>query len=680
MWISKANRLSFGSRITGLILRNYLSISPQKYIQKIDNQYFAKLALALVTAMLAGSVHYSTAMQLEDSDPAKADKVWNVSFNGNKTYENVVLTQVVATTQPSVFWKISFWKKEGHDFSEIEVRKDVIRIERFYQRRGFPDVEVNYEVSLKKKKKPWKKEVVFQIAERDPIIIDDFKYAIHAPDTVASQIERNDDISKTLQGGVFRPGKRYQPVKETDVVGRIENKLHELSFAHASADIRVEVDSTAKTASVKLDVFTGPPVKFSNFKITGNSMASDKYILKEADLTPGEEFSGKKIERAQQELFNHHLFRFATISRPDQPEDSTLDMTINIREQSPRSVRLRGGVSIEEILRGEVAWIHRNAFDKAHRFSADMRASFINQRGNLNYQFPQIFNTKSSIIVNPFGEHIVEPGFELVSGGINNTFVYQSSRSATSSFSYEFTRNREELEQTRESLPDSVQTFNISSFQVNGIYGKGVLNRQQGWRIQPSIELSGIFGSASFNFQKFTVDLRRYYGLSRSTTLATRVRGGIIFNVENDSLPTNIRFFNGGTNSVRGFGRQQLGPKRVQLNDDGSFDEFVPTGGRSTITFNLEIRQDWNNLIQNFGMAFFLDGGQVWENVDEGFDRAIQYSAGGGIRYDSPIGPVRFDVGYILNPRRRDLDIFQGQDFGGPADRIGFHFSIGQSF
>lgn len=130
---------------------------------------------------------------------------------------------------------------------------------------------------------------------------------------------------------------------------------------------------------------------------------------------------------------------------------------------------------------------------------------------------------------------------------------------------------------------------------------------------------------------------------------------------------------------MRGWSRQRLGPKRPSF-DDGEFDGYVPTGGRAMFTFNVELRQQFNFLFNGFGMGFFLDGGQVWREIKRIDERPLQFGAGGGFRYQSPIGPVRIDVGYKVNPTEEDLGIFGDSGRSNAWDRIGIHFSIGQAF
>src|SRR5690625_4730096 len=149
---------------------------------------------------------------------------------------------------------------------------------------------------------------------------------------------------------------------------------------------------------------------------------------------------------------------------------------------------------------------------------------------------------------------------------------------------------------------------------------------------------------------------------------------------QEEGLPATLRYFNGGTNSVRGWGRQQLGPALPSFDDEGEFDGYVPVGGRTLFNFNVELRQQLTGITADSGIAACLDGGQVWRSVGTLKERQVQFGAGGGIRYQSPIGPVRIDIAYKLNPMDQDLNIYQGQGSGSTRDRIGIHFSIGQAF
>jgi len=605
------------------------------------------------------------------------DQVWKIKINGNETFRDIVIGRVISAEDPNFWKRIAFWSRSGFEVNETEIRRDVIRIERFYQRRGFPHVKVSYR--LETGKKDWKKNLYFEIDEGPPLLINDVIYRYEADKEFAEQFENSSGFRSARRKHAFQTGRRYEIIQTPDVIGRFTDVIKNLGYAHARVTLDARVDSSRNIADITITSIPGPRTYIDQITIDGGEMIPKSLILKESGLEPGEMYKLDKIQQAQVDLFNHHLFRFATVSIPPQAVDSTLLVNISIRENSPRTVEVLFGLGTEDIVRGQASWIHRNVLGAANRFSVTGRASFIEQSANFDYLVPYVFNTHSSIVISPFFQHLLEKSFELTRGGITNSFIYQYRENFTGTFSYQFTRNLELSQQFNVTLPDTSLTYNLSSFRLSGYYRPGFSREGQGWVIQPFAEFSGFFGAASFAFQKLSVDVRRFTRLTNSTTLATRIEAGGIYDVQTDSLPRNLRFFLGGTSSVRGWARHELGPKRARV-DSAGFIRYVPVGGRATFGFNIEIRQELNSFIKGFGVAAFLDGGQVWRSPGDLGARPLQFALGGGFRYRSPIGPLRVDVGYKLNPTDEDLNIFEGEDFGNTLDRIGIHFSVGQAF
>jgi outer membrane protein insertion porin family len=604
-------------------------------------------------------------------------QVWNVDFEGNEQYSDVVLKKQVSAEDPSFWEKLRIWKRRGHQLNETEIRKDVIRLRNYYQRRGYINVTVDYQIEQKNKE--WKKEVIFQIEENIPVRIGSVNYTFSGNGSYFDEVKNSSAFAKAQRRHAYQDGARYETIKEPEVVGRFADAFKNLGFAYANVTVEAKVDTSQLAAQLEIKSTLGPRTYIEDINVEGLQSISKDYVLREAALESGEMYSLNKLQAAQQQLFNHHLFRFVTISIPDQPQDSTLDLLMRVRENKKRSVEALAGFGTEDKLRGQVSWTHRNVGHLGHRFTTTARASFIEQFVSLDYLFPYVYNTKSSFVVSPFGQHLLQSNYELLRAGVTNSFIYRYSEDLTASASYEFTKNKELSQQFSANLPDTTLEYDLSSIQLSAYYGRGFGRQQEGWVIQPYAEASGLFGLATFRFQKLSADVRRFTRLSNSTMLATRVQGGALFNAPTDSLPNNIRFYLGGTNSVRGWYRQQLGPKRARTDSSG-FVRYVPLGGRAMFAFNFEIRQQLDSFIKGFGMAVFLDGGQIWETFRQVNTRPIQYGIGGGLRYQSPIGPVRVDVGYKVNPTRQDLDRFGGQNFGSGWNRIGIHFSIGQAF
>lgn len=634
----------------------------------------------------------------QEEDPAR---IWNVEIEGNKQFEDLVIKRYIANERPPLLKRIFARRSAGMDVDMFEIRRDVIRIERFYQRRGYPFVEVRFE--LTDDGSPKRKELTFVINEGAPLIISAVEIELNANDQTKSFITDHPEYQRTVQRVPFRKGRRFQQIEESEVVGTFTRTLKNIGYVYANTSVAIKVDSVANEAKITIESTPGPRTRITTVTVEGNESLSDDIIIRETGLRIGSTYTETKIRDAQREVFKHHLFRLALMSVPDQPKDTTLELNLRVKELSLRSWRNRFGVGdfdrLDETLRfgnswklvrAQSTWVHRNVAGLGTQFSTNIRASFYEKEISTEYLIPYVFNTKSSLNISPFIENRIEPSYSITTGGLINTLGYEYNRSLTGTFSYEFALNNEYdiTEATNvnvsEVLPDSVLNYNISSFSLNAYYARGLSRGKRGLIIQPYLEFSGLFGESTFSFQKAALDVRKYTELNNKLVLATRVQAGAIYYSKQDSLPADIEFYAGGTNSVRGFSRRDLGPKRAIVSEPepGSRQQtvnFVPIGGKAMFTFNVELRQQLDRLLKGFGVATFLDGGQVWSGLKSLSSREIQYSTGGGIRYQTPIGPLRIDLAYVLNPTDADLDVLTGiQDVAGRRWRI--HFSIGQAF
>ncbi|MCG8372593.1 MAG: BamA/TamA family outer membrane protein [Balneolales bacterium] len=621
------------------------------------------------------------------------DRIWNVEIEGNSSYEDIVIKQYIANENPNFWGRLLNLKKAGASISEEEILKDVIRIERFYYRRGFPEADVNYRIQSKPRE--WQKELIFEVSENRPLLINSVEILLQTDEVSESIILQSQSYQRELNRIPFRNGRRYQQIQQIEVVGSLTKVIRNLGFPYVYTEVEADIDEARSLADVRLIIDTGPRARLNNVLIEGNETISSSYILRETGLQQGEFYNEEDIADAQREVYKHHLFRLALISTPEQVQDSTVDIALQVKELPLRSFRIRGGVGDFDrdplwwqLLRFQSSWVYRNVGSRGQQFSITGKLSYFDKSMDLEYLFPYVYNTKSSFIVNPYLENKIEESYSITSGGIINSFGYEYSRNLTGTFSYEFALNNEydlrieNPDSLLEVLPDSILAYNISSFSFNAYYALGLQSGKRGWIIQPYWELSGLFGESSFSFQKISLDVRKYTQVNPSLVVATRVQGGAIYYAKQDSLPSDILYYAGGTSSIRGYSRQDVGPKRPELktNELGSIEdvEFIPLGGNSVFNFNIEFRQQLDRMLKGFGVAAFLDGGQVWRDLPNLSSRPVQYGAGGGLRYDSPIGPIRIDVAYKVNPNDDDLQIYQGVDYGGSRWRV--HFSIGQAF
>jgi outer membrane translocation and assembly module TamA len=194
---------------------------------------------------------------------------------------------------------------------------------------------------------------------------------------------------------------------------------------------------------------------------------------------------------------------------------------------------------------------------------------------------------------------------------------------------------------------------------------ENILDARRGYLAALHLEQAGRWMGGDFDYYELTAEGRYYKSLGTRAVLAVRARAGSIdaWGSEDVLVPFFKRYFLGGATNLRGWGRYEVSP----LGGDGE-----PVGGHSFMNFSTELRVPiWGN----FGAVVFLDGGNVWSNPWDFNLNDMRYDIGPGIRYNTPIGPFRADMGFQLNPI--DGLIVNGEEQKHP---FRFHFSIGHAF
>lgn len=648
-------------------------------IAPVDFKFFSLFLFLLCTLLPARMAAAGTApADMPVQEEPRKPQVREVKMQGNERFSSMVLKEAIATREPSFFRRLQFWRRGGFDFSETELRRDVIRLQRFYKRRGFYDAEVSYEVS--EGSKPYLREVLFKIDEGRPTMV--ASLALSYEDTAEERIEEIegfDEVRRAASRNPLKEGRRYEAVKHPDIEAAYLSALRNSGFAFADVRIEADVDTLAREADVRVIMRPGQQAYFNKLQVEGDLSVPAELYRYHSGIRRGDLYSLRSMRNAQQLIFRHPLVRLVTLSQPEQAEADSVNIRIRVREQALRTIEIQGGLGNEELVRGQLSWTHRNPFGNGHRFNVTSRASFIEQRANLEYLIPGFLTPRSNLSFSPFGLRKNEENFLIYQGGITNNLSYYRSQKLVGNLSYEFSVNDEALKGADGARRDSSLIYNVSAVQLSGIYNESSGQRGRGWAVRPFVEFSGFFETGSIVYQRFSLDVRRFLNFSSSTQLALRTDVGLLLSGNPFDTPANIRFYSGGTSSVRGWSRRQLGPKRAVFDENGDFRQYLPLGGQSMAMFNFELRQGLPFIINGLQAAAFLDGGQVWLNNADTNLRELQFGTGGGLRYMSPIGPVRLDFGWKLNPTEEDLNRFSNQNFGG-ANRWALHFSIGQAF
>jgi outer membrane protein assembly factor BamA len=208
-------------------------------------------------------------------------------------------------------------------------------------------------------------------------------------------------------------------------------------------------------------------------------------------------------------------------------------------------------------------------------------------------------------------------------------------------------------------------TLSAVGFDFRHAKTDSLLNPRKGFQLALHGEEAGILLPGTFNYYALTVDGRHYQPVGDRLVVATHAQVGNIGPAGSGDVqvPFAKKYFLGGATTLRGWGRFEVSP----LSSSG-----IPVGGNSFMVLSTEARADVKG---SFGAALFLDAGNVWMTSGGFALNDLRYSVGPGVRYRTPVGPVRFDVGYQLNP-------IPGLTKDGKLEssRWRFNFSIGEAF
>ena len=492
--------------------------------------------------------------------------------------------------------------------------------------------------------------------------------------------------------------KPYNEIRILQEQNRLISVLKEHGFVYAHPNLSIRSDSGYRSKKLEIRIHLGPRPQIRQIDILGNQTVDEATVRRELTLSIDQPYQESLKRSSTTELYANHLFERAQIRIPLQPETDSLRLEVEIKEEPLRSFQWRGGMGYfdrldrnfslwdsYQVLRTQWSWVHRNVNGTGHQFSTQLKLAYFERYLEADYLFPFAFNTKSSVRLHPFIQYRDERAYDIRSAGVGASLSYVYSNRLTGTVSYRFALNDESNVEAGQVIPDSLLTYNLSVFNVSARYhSKGIVGYNS-WSVQPSIELSGLFGESDFSYQSIQIDVRKYTPVAQSNVLATRIRTGWIFEENQDSLPSDVRFYNGGSTLVRGWSRHDLGPKEWITRVDSSSGtpvnryQFVPTGGKAMLTMNVEWRQPFSWWKGGYGVVF-LDGGQVWKRTDELAFGDIQWALGGGVRYRSPFGPIRMDVAYKLNPNEDDLGIIEGIQPEQSWARWALYISIGEAF
>lgn len=416
----------------------------------------------------------------------------------------------------------------------------------------------------------------------------------------------------------------------------------------------VVADQSIQSISVTLIVDSGPPAYFGLTTITGQKNIHNDFFLKKIFWKEGELYDPAKVEKTQRALEASRLFSSINISHGEElTSNAELPMMIEVVESKHRSIGF--GVSYTTIWGAGInfEWENRNIRNLGEKLSFNSDLRELLKKTTLRYVKPDFLRPSQDLILQTELQHEKTKGWTESSYSLSGSIERQLN--ARLRFSYGAMYKR--LRDTHAAVNGAYNLFKIPLY-LRWSTADDLLDPTRGitvnLKVIPSLQLI----KKPFGYCVNLCTASFYHSLTKNHQyiLALRASAGSIMGSSRHMIPTSERFYEGTENSLRGYRYMTVSP----LNE-----HHKPIGGRSLAALTTELR---GRMTENFGWVAFYDVGNVYEALLPELNRKLFTSIGCGVRYYTPVGPLRFDIAFPLSPRRH-LD-----------RRFQIYLSIGQAF
>ncbi len=585
-------------------------------------------------------------------------EVTSFKLYGVKQISESSLRDVLATKQRPWSHRFLFWK-DGPLYDGDEFKRDLLRIEKFYEMEGFLDARVDsHRVIVDDRKKKAKLNVY--VNEGPPlllreIVLRDLEGVI--PDERSWRI-----LPRRLS---MKIGRRWRDAAVKEDANRIATTLAIASFPYADIKYSTKIDSNAHLADLHYDVRPGPFCRFGSIKVDGLQEVPEKVVMRELNIAPGTRYNQSLLADGQQQIYRLELFQYVAVRATDfQSRAVEIPVEVRVREAPHNTVKIGVGYGTEDEIRTSVDWRRRNFLGGGRRLESKIKHSKIEPiLLEMKLIQPHFFDRRNIAVFNPFFVREDEVNFNINRLGANVSVQRQFGKFTDGFLNYRFEVDRIDADSVlsiseQSAANDLTRNKSIGTFGMVRNDSRPLFNPSRGGVNSITLEYSGNAFNSKYPYWKVIVERRGYIRLASGWVFAYRGKAGSMAPVGGQEVtPIEERFYAGGSASVRGWQRFQLGP----LSDI----DRTPLGGNSLFEASTELRFPIYSI---FSGAAFIDAGNVWSRANTFMLDELHYAGGVGLRFATPFGPVRFDVAGKVNKQPGDKNTFE------------FHLSVGQSF
>ncbi len=615
--------------------------------------------LLLVLLILVGCAGRQGGVQ-DDNQALALPEVRKVTFQGNNTFKAGALRGAMAS-KPRPFFPP--WKR-GETYNKPTLEADLKRLKKYYFDRGFLKAEASIQ-EVKENDEKNTREIVIAIEEGPPTLVQTVRLVGHVPEALPQE-------DKILADLALRAGARLTRADFNRSQAQLAVLMQDAGYARARVVPETEVDFDTNEAIVTYALYSGELTPFGEITISGEDKVKEKAIRRQLRFKSGDTYSAEKLTKTSDAIYGMGMFRSVTPRGTNfEAENEPLDIDVVVQERKPRTIEASAGFSTVAGPRFRLAWTHWNFFGGSEQLTVEGLGSFIAQEAKATLRLPFFFARRTSfsqtlsfrneyLLSDTLGIIDPQPAFDLFRVGSVSRIERELGEIWTAAVGLDLSYNDyygvDDDAATDEGTEDSLLVIQFAELTYNT--SDDFLNPTRGLLLRGNFSHSTTGLLSDVNFARLRLEGRHYLPIWWRMIFATRLVLGSIQpygKTDTREIPRNERFFAGGPGSVRGFRINRLGP--LDSDDD-------PIGGNSLIEGSAELRFP---IVGQLWGALFVDFGNVFPKAFTFRFDDLRYAVGPGIRYMTPIGPIRIDIGFIMDPRSNE-------------DTARLEFSIGQAF
>lgn len=569
-------------------------------------------------------------------DVTEGEKVYirEIKFIGNKHFDDSELKGVLQTKKRGL---LSFFLKTGLlDREKLEF--DRHKLISFYQNQGYLRAKVGEPKITYEEGEGLT--ITFEIIEGEPYEVNEVKITgdlIVPAEVLLEKVEIKKE--KYFNREIVR--KDTLTLRET---------YADVGYAYADVTPLTDEDDKKHLVNITYRISKKEKVRFERINISGNDRTRDKVIRRELDVIEGEFFSGEGLRNSTQNLHRLGFFSDVEVQTKKGSQDDLVILDIKVKEQATGNLSMGIGYSSFDKTAGTFSLSESNLFGRGQRAIAIVAIGSRTADFNLSFTEPWFLNKRLSVTTTlyRFRREFDEYTKSSLGGGLTVGFpLRRIDRFTTSTLGYRYD-DSDIFDVSPNAAPEILEMVgtNITSsfnFLISRDSRDKIWDTSRGSINSFRFEYAGdpLGGTVAFN--RYEPRTAWFFPLPFETVFLVQGRWGYLAERPDDGiLPSFQKYRIGGINTVRGFEAFSISPIDPETGDK--------VGGEKMMVYNFEYRFPLLKKQGVTGLVFF-DAGNVWRKVENYSFSDLRTSAGGGIRWYSPVGPLRVEYGINLDPR-----------------------------